>query len=1176
MLTAAFYSWRKVTLNPHVSLEARMAIFNSTVVEMGLANCQTWNHTATDLDCLERCYFRCLKKLLFMRNAHGTYGHVRTPLLDIARVAARRGFPVTPISVRVRMRQLRFLGHVERKGTNSVQRIAIRAHMEMGHKRCGKHPSAYRDAMGTAMDTFDIDRLHWCDDAKDRDEWYAMVDDGMEAATKKWFIRQAILEEELKAKAAQTFRTFCWESRTITDPPCENPSDAPRTVISSPYTAAFLHPSVNSNIRMATSHSLLGRAHLREPKPDTPSPYIRNRDPATRKVLSQKYIWRPCNAAEGGGTTPIVPPSDSSSDENSDDPSDSDKKDDATVDLPVARAKPASSTPPPSRTTFARTFDEARALVPGACTTTPPEIVQPRWSVRRNKAITEERECLPHSATHQQPVGVHRVVTIPTPDPAPADTTAPPGPVRRGEHKRAAATPPPVPVPRPRSKRKLARVGSPIAGGAIAPQLAQQAGAKAPSVPPGGGTDDDDAQSMDLGFSDMQGSDDLEEIPSPYPPAQEQGDQEPLAEQAPTLEDCYAAEEERANDDAHFEHVALEEGDVLFCRNFREQPPLALLSALSRALRPVGDPNPSSRVVPEGEVRDEGEGEYMNRVPLGSDAVYQQGRGQSAHGAGGIVGRETAALPASNSGGDGSGGDDGASFLDEEQPLRRGVSFKHLRSPDGRARLVMMRCRRSGGGGCNEATLSANNKGGGARTSYEGDGGSAVVRDRAGGDETGRGRRSRMPVDSQLADDERTTLAAMDAVAAERASISGAGVNDGGGGCGLDVWGTEGGVVECEAGGTLEWTMHGCHAPGETGFEQSGASDRGGSGVEMGCAGNSRGETSRRYYAAEVGGAANGRGTGATASLGMEGSGAMSCGSSKRAANRTSSAMGGHDSADGGGGAIRAAADCDEERVEGCAGTVEGAKRCSVLMRYTDIGTGDGSRLKDAGEVGVVASVRGTGAMASAGADGSGSTSCESSKGLASETSWTTGGGERSMSTNSDEGMTQTHQACAGGGGGFEGGSHDDRVGVRALRVSLDAKAAGRGRSGGAIAAAGGGGGVVGGLRWSEVPGSVVQSRRLQNEDMERRKYHRRREAVILGDEGVGRVTSESLGPSVIFGATFCESSEGVVSIVSRATGGCDSTDGVGGAIRAVEDCDDEKGCERSSAATGTGCALSM
>ena len=48
-LMASFNMWGKVTLNPHIQVEARLAILNSTVVQVGISNCQTWNHTPGDL-----------------------------------------------------------------------------------------------------------------------------------------------------------------------------------------------------------------------------------------------------------------------------------------------------------------------------------------------------------------------------------------------------------------------------------------------------------------------------------------------------------------------------------------------------------------------------------------------------------------------------------------------------------------------------------------------------------------------------------------------------------------------------------------------------------------------------------------------------------------------------------------------------------------------------------------------------------------------------------------------------------------------------------------------------------------------------------------------------------------------------------------------------------------------
>ena len=65
-----------------------------------------------------------------------------------------------------------------------------------------------------------------------------------------------------------------------------------------------------------------------------------------------------------------------------------------------------------------------------------------------------------------------------------------------------------------------------------------------------------------------------------------------------------------------------------------------------------------------------------------------------------------------------------------------------------------------------------------------------------------------------------------------------------------------------------------------------------------------------------------------------------------------------------------------------------------MVMRRADIGRGDGSRRNDAVEVGGVASVRGSGAAASAGLEGSGVMSCESGESAVSGVSHATGESE--------------------------------------------------------------------------------------------------------------------------------------------------------------------------------------
>jgi len=87
-----------------------------------------------------------------------------------------------------------------------------------------------------------------------------------------------------------------------------------------------------------------------------------------------------------------------------------------------------------------------------------------------------------------------------------------------------------------------------------------------------------DEQPRDPGSSDVQGADENGGLSAPSSPALDWSAPElpasPVATQhRPAWEELRAAEEERANDDAYWEHIVLEEGDVLFCSSPLVQPP---------------------------------------------------------------------------------------------------------------------------------------------------------------------------------------------------------------------------------------------------------------------------------------------------------------------------------------------------------------------------------------------------------------------------------------------------------------------------------------------------------------------------------------------------------------------------------------------------------------------------
>jgi len=166
----------------------------------------------------------------------------------------------------------------------------------------------------------------------------------------------------------------------------------------------------------------------------------------------------------------------------------------------------------------------------------------------------------------------------------------------------------------------------------------------------------------------------------------------------------------------------------------------------------------------------------------------------------------------------------------------------------------------------------------------------------------------------QLADDERMSLLAMDAVAVVNAAARGTG--DGGRGGGGGGWGRKRAVEECEV---REMSLRRTsikYAPAGTEFEQSAVGNGGGCSVGMRHADVGRGDGTRRNDDVEVGDVARVRGSGAAARAGLEPFGATICESSEGVVSRVSRVTEGCDSAGGGGGAICAVKECDEERVE--------------------------------------------------------------------------------------------------------------------------------------------------------------------------------------------------------------------------------------------------------------------
>jgi hypothetical protein len=186
-MIAAFSLWSgRILMNRNISLRLRLIFFTMIVIPNGVYGCSTWNLSAADIKTLDAVQFRLLKKLLLVPKIQ------RISYETVLSRCKKAGCNIVPIECKILRLQLRYLGHIERMGSNRFQRIIVHGGISSGKRKQGQPPKSFRHAAQYALENFGLLHQDWRTLAQDRVAWRLRVNkSGNDFFVQKWLEKRA-------------------------------------------------------------------------------------------------------------------------------------------------------------------------------------------------------------------------------------------------------------------------------------------------------------------------------------------------------------------------------------------------------------------------------------------------------------------------------------------------------------------------------------------------------------------------------------------------------------------------------------------------------------------------------------------------------------------------------------------------------------------------------------------------------------------------------------------------------------------------------------------------------------------------------------------------------------------------------------------------------------------------
>lgn len=161
----AYHKLQKVWSSAQYFRRTKMKIFKSNVIPVLLYGCETWRMTDTDEKRLDTFVHKCLRRILKV------YWPEKVSNEDI-----RRRANIEKISMQIRIRRWKYIGHILRKSPDNHQRIALRWTPE-GKRKRGRPKETWRRTVEREMKMLKLSSWeHAAGVANNRDKWRNLVD----------------------------------------------------------------------------------------------------------------------------------------------------------------------------------------------------------------------------------------------------------------------------------------------------------------------------------------------------------------------------------------------------------------------------------------------------------------------------------------------------------------------------------------------------------------------------------------------------------------------------------------------------------------------------------------------------------------------------------------------------------------------------------------------------------------------------------------------------------------------------------------------------------------------------------------------------------------------------------------------------------------------------------------
>ena len=164
----AYGRLRKRVFQDHdIRIATKVLVYKAIVITTLLYASETWTTYRRHLKTLEKFHQRCLRNIM---NVSWEDRRTNVSVLEEAQL--------TSIEALIIRNQLRWSGHVVRMSEDRLPKQIFYSELKEGSRKRGGQKKRYKDTLKASLKNCNININSWEDDAKDRDLWRAMADEG--------------------------------------------------------------------------------------------------------------------------------------------------------------------------------------------------------------------------------------------------------------------------------------------------------------------------------------------------------------------------------------------------------------------------------------------------------------------------------------------------------------------------------------------------------------------------------------------------------------------------------------------------------------------------------------------------------------------------------------------------------------------------------------------------------------------------------------------------------------------------------------------------------------------------------------------------------------------------------------------------------------------------------------